>query len=364
MAKSITLFIASLSSGGAEHQMSILAEHLAGRGYDVTLTTFVDLPDHYKCSSSVRRMRLAKGKTKVKKLLEIYKYFLTVKTDCVISYTQRSNFLCIPPLLFRHKIKVIACERNITTDKPNKIEKILFSHLYKRANYIVPNSHTQGRYISSMEPSLARKVVTIINYTDILAFQPSYLLPNSKLKIAVFARYEKQKNCFRFAEVLSALHTNGGRSFTVDWYGNHNFNSPILADYFFRLQKYIEELSISEVWNIKDPVKNVPDIIRNYDIICLPSIYEGFSNAVAEGIAAGKPMLVSDVSDNSLMVHQEENGFLFNPNDTADMVNAFKKMFSLSDEELLKMGRRSREIAESLFNEKAFTDAYVNLIEC
>lgn len=363
MSKNVTLFIASLASGGAEHQMCILADMLVERGYDVTLVTFADASDHYSYSSKIKRVRLALEKSIWQKVIAICVFFLILKTDCVISYTQRSNFLCLLPLLLRPKIKVIASERNTTIGKPNKIERLLFALLYKRANYIIPNSHTQGDYICLRNPSLASKVVPIINYTDIDTFSPSPLLLEDVFKIAVFARFEKQKNCLLFAEVLSILKKGKQRRFVVHWYGNHHFTNTTLSEYYECVQQRIFELGIDDVLFIHDPVKDVAKVLPQYDAVCLPSIYEGFSNSVAEGIASGRPMIVSDVSDNSLMVHQGENGFLFNPMSTEDMVNSFKQLFALSDAKLREMGKRSREIAEYLFNRDNFIEAYVQLIE-
>ena len=101
----------------------------------------------------------------------------------------------------------------------------------------------------------------------------------------------------------------------------------------------------------------------NYHAACLASIYEGFSNSIAEGICCGKPMLVSDVSDNSQMVHDGENGFLFDPKQTDSIVDAFMRFFSLSHNEMCRLGQRSREIAEGLFDKEHFISQYIDLIE-
>ena len=74
-------------------------------------------------------------------------------------------------------------------------------------------------------------------------------------------------------------------------------------------------------------------------------------------------MICSDVSDNSVMVHNGENGFLFDPEDVESIVSAFLKFISLSSDEREEMGKRSREIAMSLFDKEKFVSEYVNLIE-
>ena len=74
-------------------------------------------------------------------------------------------------------------------------------------------------------------------------------------------------------------------------------------------------------------------------------------------------MICSNVSDNSVMVHDGENGFLFDPLDVNDMYRAFLTFLRTTSDERDKMGKKSREIAESLFDRERFVNQYVELIE-
>ena len=104
--------------------------------------------------------------------------------------------------------------------------------------------------------------------------------------------------------------------------------------------------------------------MNNYcDVMCLPSLFEGFSNSLSESICCGKPVLASNISDNPIIVRDGVNGFLFNPTDVDDMANSIKKMLDLSDDERIEMGNRSRSHALSLFNLEKFTNDYVEIIE-
>ena len=361
--KSITCFIGALGSGGAEHQMAYLADFLAEKGYKVCIASFIDMPDHYLLRDDVTRIRIAEGKSRLKKILSIFHFFLFRKTDCVISFTQRANMLCLIPLLFRRKILAIAGERNMSRGKQTKREKILLSFLYKRADFIVPNSITQSNYIVKLKPGLAHKVITIINYTDINSFNTSPLPLGKVLHIAIFARFQRQKNCMRFVEMLGRLNHYSGRSFIIDWYGRHDFDNPLLLEYYNKFKESIEKNGVDDLLKIKEPVKDVSERIANYDAVCLPSVLEGFSNSIAEGIASGRPMIVSDISDNSRMVREGENGILFNPFDVSDMCEKFKEFLNLPNQTLIQMGQKSRSIAEELFDKDRFLNDYISLIE-
>lgn len=369
--KRITCFTESLGSGGAEHQMVILAGLLAKEGYDVTIVTYASIPDHYTTPQGVKRVDIgatwAKG-SRMKTFMNIlncFRYFLYLKTDCIISYRQCANLRVLPPLFFRSrkKVKVICSDRNTST-RVRFRHKLLLNWLYQRADYIVPNSKTQTDFIVRHKPQLQPKLHTIHNYTDLQQFGTSDTPADlSVIKIAIFARYSAQKNPIGFAKAIFELKKRTTHSFEVHWYGAQKDEHGDYNNEYLNIKKTIEELNIEDVLLLYPAVKNPASQMGNYHAACLASKYEGFSNSIAEGICCGKPMLVSDVSDNSQMVHDGENGFLFNPTQTESICKAFLSFFDLSYDQMCCMGRRSREIAEDLFDKKNFISQYIDLIE-
>lgn len=361
--KKITLFIATMSSGGAEHQLSILAKGLLERGYDVTLVTFGFAEDFYVLPKGIHRLRLRHNGRGVSKLLSIYKYFLRVRTDCVISFGARENFFCLIPLLFRPKVKVLAGERSVSFKGLTLYKKVNYSFLYKRANYIVPNSYSQWNEIMAIAPKYEPKINVITNYTDINIYKPVPKAESIPLRIGVFARYSEVKNYQRFAKVIQHLNVSAPIAFHIDWYGNQwkGMNEPN-PDY-LRFAGLVSSYGIEGVLSLHDHIRNVNQVLPSYDILCLPSLSEGFSNTISEYICCGRPVLASDVADNSLMVHDGVNGFLFDPTDEDDMLRVFKKFLALSPDVRKAMGYESRRIAESLFDYDKFINSYVSLIE-
>ena len=362
--KSIVLFINGLTSGGAEHQLVELADGLAERGYDVTITTFSDVTDHYKYSPKIKRHHIAKGSSKIFKLIGIFLYFLSLKTDWVISFGQRANYFCLIPLWFRTRknIRVIAGERNTTVGPPSSIERKLLDKYYKSADYIVPNSFSQRNYIIKAKPEYACKTITITNFTDLNVFTASPLPEGETFKFVVFGRYDKQKNCIRFTEAIHELKQKTEKSFVIEWYGNQSFKDKSPNSFYQKMNNKVIELGLQNILILKDQTKDVASIMRQYDAFCLPSLWEGFSNAIGEAICCGRPCLVSDVADNGVMVKDGLNGFLFDPQNTDDIVTAFLKFFSLSKNERATMGEESRKRAEALFSKDHFISSYENLI--
>lgn len=363
--KQITCFTESLGGGGAEHQIVILAQLLMDSGYDVTIVTYADIPDHYQIPNGVKRVKIAEGCSSFVKAFAIFNHFIRTKADCVISYRKMCNIRVLVPMLFRsRRIKVICSERNTTVGTPDFERKLMVFGLYRRADYIVPNSESQTLYMRGENPRLIPKLHTIHNYTDLHHFSVCSMPGNDDvLKIAVFARYSKQKNPLGFAEAMFKLKSVTNRLFEVHWFGNQYGENHGFSDDYLKVKAKVEELGIENTLVLHPAVSDTYTLMGDYHAICLPSLYEGFSNSVAESICCGKPMLVSDVADNGIMVHDGINGFLFNPKETESICNAFQAFFNLSKDKRIEMANQSRIIAEKLFNKEQFISQYVRLIE-
>ena len=353
----IICFTSSLTGGGAQHQISVLANLLSKRGYDVSVVTYKDYADRYQTSPKVKRIRISAKGSVLKQFFSICRSLWRLNADCIISFRSPVNFICLLSLFLRKKKNVIVGERNLTIE-PSFREKINYNFLYYTAKAIVANSYSQTDYLVSLNKKWSKRVSTIINYTNLEKYN-CYPIPKNELKkIGIFSRFSHQKNCLRLAKVINELKNKGYRNFCVQWYGD----SGVGDLEYEQLCSYIRKYNIESYFELHPAVDNVQEEIRKFHIICLPSLYEGFSNSISEGICSGRPMLVSNVSDNSLMVKDGINGYLFNPTNVGDMVNAFEKMLMASYEELEAMGKNSRKIAEELFDEEKFVQSYINLI--
>ena len=359
----ITFFINTLSSGGAEHQLTLLANMLDDKGYDVEIATYGDIPDHYKVNNDIKRICLGVGKSRLCKIIGIFNFFRSNKTDVIISFCQQNNLISgLSLILGLVRTKFIVSERNFTIGKSYWGEKILFKLIYRRASAIVPNSFSQSNYIQLKAPWLKKKLKPIINFTDLNVFKPIANNCNDKaIRFCVMARFEEQKNYKRFAYAIAILKEQG-LNFKVDWYGSQFIGSEFRKGY-IELKKLIEELGIEDTFQLYDSKQNIQQLLTQYDFFCLPSLYEGFSNAISEAICCGIPAVVSDVSDNSLMVKNGLNGYVCDPLDVGDIAVKLSKMIRLTDDERKQMGIESRRIAENLFNKNNFIQSYINIIE-
>lgn len=361
--KKIACFIGSLSSGGAEHQMSLLTGFLAEKGYDVTIYTIEDVNDHYTLDQRIKRVRLSPRKSYFIKVLSFMKSALFVKADVVLSWGFSQNCFLLIPLLLRPDVQVICGERNYTKGRNSIWERILYSGLYIKAKYIVANSFSQTEYEKLRHPFFAKRMKTITNYTELDKYTYRPVQKEGIINIGVIARCEEQKNVHRFLQALAIVKDSCSIVFHVDWYGNHIFTTEHQKAYYDECVAIINNNGLNNLISFKDPITNVQEVIPKYCLMCLPSLFEGFSNSLSEYICCGRPVVCSDVSDNHVMVHHSQNGYLFDPLSVNEIASSLIKFLSLTEEEQQQMCVKSRDIAEELFNKDKFTNSYINCIE-
>lgn len=362
--RAVTCFINSLAGGGAEHQLIILANFLAERGYDVTFLTY-NTSDYgqYKLSSRVIHKNIKTHGGRIRKFFDVFRYLYNHQTECFISYRAPVNTILLLPMFFRRNVKCIVGERNLTVGRPSIYERFNFNLLYRRADYIVPNSESQTNYILTKKPAYKNKILTIRNYTEIDKYYPIES-PEKRVKVVgVFCRYDPQKNYINLAKALKILKDDGFCDFVFKWFGKAFYSGEKVNEHYLNFQNAIKSFGIEKLIELHDITTDIPKEMKNIDVVCLPSLYEGFSNSLSEAICCGKPVIASNISDNSTMVKDGVNGFLFDPKSPDDIANAIRNILSLSVEERLEMSKASRIIAEKIFDKERFVNSYISLIE-
>ena len=117
-------------------------------------------------------------------------------------------------------------------------------------------------------------------------------------------------------------------------------------------------------------------IIKYYgyqDKICLfyesctclvfPSYYpEGLSNVLLEAAAVGRPLISTNLPGCKEAIIDEYNGFIIEPKNVTNLVNALEKFIGLSNEAKLLMGENSHRFISKSFSRNLIIDEYVKII--
>ena len=359
--KKLLCISASLGNGGAERQMLMLIELLNKKGIIPIVLTYGDIKNDYPTDAKMERYNIcSRSSSHLWRNLKLLFCIFKIRPDIILSYWTDPNLLAAVYKFFVPSCRVVVSERHVMQKPLSRRERFLYL-LYKYVDKIVSNSQSQVRELTREYPALSSKTITISNYTDITSYQPSYSpIFSHPIKITILARYAKQKNILRFLHVVHLLNQDKDCPlFICNWYGQNKRND-VLLPYYEECVEYKEKNHLENVY-LNGYERNVREIISSSDIICLPSLFEGFSNTLSEAICLGKPILASNVSDNPLLVQDGWNGYLFNPEDERNMFDVIKKMLS-RPEKMLEFSKNSRRLAEKLFDEERFLNSYLNVL--
>jgi glycosyltransferase involved in cell wall biosynthesis len=126
--------------------------------------------------------------------------------------------------------------------------------------------------------------------------------------------------------------------------------------------EFAEKAGIIKSIIIAGPRTDIPHILSFIDISVIPSLSEGFSNTILESMAAGKPMVATNVGGNPETVVDAKTGFLVPPADPESMAHALRKL--LSDPQLRhEMGFHGRERVEKEFTLVNMLNRYEDILE-
>lgn len=355
--KKIICLIGSLGSGGAERQMSGLAVLLKKQGYDVEVWTYY--PNDFYLptlqSANVTYRYIAEAQNKKSRVKVLRRELKKANPDTVIAYLDTACMVACIIKALGARFRLIVSERN-TTQNLSKREQVKF-FLYRFADYVVPNSHSQADFICNKYPKLKAKVRTITNFVDTEYFRPATKQDFSNTRtntVVVVGSHKPQKNFHRFVDAIKILQGKEV-SIRIKWYG-------IFPEYIDEFRKYVSETGLDKEVEVYGPTQNIREVYQSADFFCLPSLFEGFPNVLCEAISTGLPIACSNVCDNPYILKEVGVGLLFNPLNVEDMADKLQQLVGMSDEEWQNVSTTSRCVAENIFSKKSFVEKYSKLI--
>ena len=343
--------------------MVTMAKGLQRRGHEVRFLAYYP-GGHFLPELEAAQIRcgcLPKGGY-FRRIRELRRAFRQGCQDAVLAFLEAPALYAELAGLFCSKWGLVVGERS-AHPKTAKGRRRWLRSGHRFADRIVSNSHTNRLMLERAWPGLRPKLTTIYNAVDLNRFCPG---PSTKgpegsdppLKMVVFASYQGLKNMMGLAQALRLLGQRG-KDVVVDWYGGQAPNPQALHE----ASAYVQANGLTSTLRFHPPIRDVEAQYRRADVVGLFSHYEGLPNAVAEGMACGKPILLSNVCDAQYLVENGKNGFLCDPRSPASIAESLVKMLSLGWEERRQMGLESRRRAERLFDPEVCVAKYEQVLD-
>jgi glycosyltransferase involved in cell wall biosynthesis len=127
------------------------------------------------------------------------------------------------------------------------------------------------------------------------------------------------------------------------------------------IETEIARLSLQKSVTLLGVRSDIPEILAASDVFLLSSNREGLPLAVLEAMAAGVPVVATNVGDLPMIVKDGVTGLLVNPDDECEFANALFELLS-NENRAKELGNRARKLAEG-FSVEAMVRAYESLYD-
>ena len=164
-----------------------------------------------------------------------------------------------------------------------------------------------------------------------------------KVRVTLVARMLKDKGIREFIEAAKLLipsypHAEFCLVGSVDLKNPNSFSTA-------ELHQLCQQSGV--VWNGER--SDILNVWRDSHISVLPSYREGLPKSLLESAAVGRPIVTTDVPGCREVVEESKNGYLVPLYDTKILTERISSLLD-SPELCMKMGQRSREMAENAFS--------------
>ena len=298
----------TLSSGGAERVISILANYFSSK-ITTEIICLRKMEAFYKIVPEVRVLYADDyAKLWLKKMLWLRNYVL--QEDIVIPFMVKVYCVTLFSLIGK-KIKVIATERNDpkTTGIPWKFLRLF---LLPKVNALVVQTQQIKDYFSE---TIQKKIKIILNPLDLNNCYQGEWDMDSKLVLAV-GRTDRQKNYPMMIHAFKRVH-DIHPEYKLEIWGNRN-----ISEDGEKIIELINSLGVSDYITIRGRTDDMAGLYGKAYMFVMTSNYEGLSNALIEAICSGLPVISTKVSGATEVINNGENGILVDVGNEKDFCQA------------------------------------------
>lgn len=126
------------------------------------------------------------------------------------------------------------------------------------------------------------------------------------------------------------------------------------------LKKEAQDLGVENHTMFLGPRLDVPELLKLFDLYVLPSLWEGLPMVLLEAMAAGCPIVATDVGGNSMAITHGQNGSLVEPKNPRLFASEIMKL--LKDDDLRKSYiKNGLETFKLKFSARIMTEQYQKL---
>jgi len=212
--------------------------------------------------------------------------------------------------------------RNTTRPVLNRIAATVERWSLAGVAHLITVSESLARHMKSQ--GFARQKITVVyNGVPALARLPERSCPQGHWNIGVVALFRPRKGIEVLLQALATLKQQGVR-FTLHAIGDFED-----CDYQRQMKRSAAELGLTDNVQWHGFVQDVNAELARLDMLVLPSLFgEGLPMVVLEAMAAGVPVVATDVEGIGEAIRHGQEGILVPPGDPLSLANGIRLLTS------------------------------------
>ncbi len=312
------LFVLNLMvGGGAERVISILANHYAKKGWNVSiLLRRIDVA--YPLDERIKIIEIGMcRKNHLQWIGSIRKYINEHPGAIIVSFQSMMNIYSV--IATRGKnVKLIISERNDIKLSSKRHIFLLAKKLYPKADAIVFQSNKVMNYFNEDAKS---KGHIILNPVSVAV---SANTDNKEKKIVNCGRLAPQKNQLLLIRAFANV-AQKYPDYNLYIYGEGKLRSTLISE--------IDKLGLRDKVFLPGNVADIHERISDAEMFVLSSDFEGLSNALLESMMMGLPCISTNCAGSDEIIVDGENGLLVQ---VGDLNSLYEAMIKLIDNQELR----------------------------
>ncbi len=308
--------INELRHGGVQLRLVRVARELAARGHDVTVLCIeAEGPNAEELRRAGVRVvvRPVAKWWSVRKAWKLSRWMKGERFDVVHSHNFRQNMLAtmaarmagVPAIFAQvHTMHTYGRKQWVRTDQ-------VLSRV--RSAMLAVSEAVAQDIRESLAPYPPPRLEVLLNGVELDAFRShsreearagllaEFQWPSEAVVFLNAGRLSEQKNQGQLLEAFASVHRE------------HSQARLLIAgegELREELEQQLTDLAIADAVALPGQRDDMPHLLAGSDVFVLPSTYEGFSNAILEALAAGLPVVASDVGGAREQVRDGESGLV------------------------------------------------------
>lgn len=329
----IHMIIDSLTNGGAQTQFVRLATALVERGHKITVFTYAPLHFNRAALESMQVPLVEMKKSyrfDLSPAIEFLSHSRHEQPDINVAFLRTPCAYAELARVFSPNIPLIASERTGVSPSGPVTRDFAAAAGHIMATKIVCNSHAYNNAVIAKTPIVNRKSSVIYNgiETHLFSFGQQQLqntFNQSKRPILTLgvlaARLSPEKGALNLIHALSELSSNDRKKIQLCWVGPVDRSTKLWKE----VSDLLHQRNLIDQWQWFGESTDIKEPLSEFDALVLPSLFEGTPNALCEAMAAGLPVITTDVGDAEYIVGQSA-GFVCkrdNPTALATVIQSF-----------------------------------------